>query len=81
MPRILLIDDDAQLGEPLAAYFRRFDLELHQATRPSEGLARLRERAAAAGDAIASARRIPTANRILSPRTVPPVQPKIAELP
>jgi len=43
MPRILLIDDDAQLGEPLAAYFRRFDLELQQATRPSEGLARLRE--------------------------------------
>jgi OmpR family response regulator RpaB len=43
MPRILLIDDDAQLGEPLAAYFRRFDLELRQATRPSEGLARLRE--------------------------------------
>ena len=43
MPRILLIDDDAQLGEPLAAYFRRFDFELHQATRPSEGLARLRE--------------------------------------
>jgi OmpR family response regulator RpaB len=42
MPRILLIDDDAELGEPLAAYFRRFDLELHQATRPSEGLARLR---------------------------------------
>ena len=43
MPRILLIDDDAQLGEPLAAYFRRFDLELQHATRPSEGLARLRE--------------------------------------
>lgn len=43
MPRILLIDDDAQLGEPLAAYFRRFDLDLQQATRPSEGLARLRE--------------------------------------
>jgi len=43
MPRILLIDDDAQLGEPLAAYFRRFDLELRQATRPSEGLAQLRE--------------------------------------
>ena len=43
MPRILLIDDDAQLAEPLAAYFRRFDFELHQATRPSEGLARLRE--------------------------------------
>ena len=43
MPRILLIDDDLQLGEPLAAYFRRFDLELHQATRPGDGLARLRE--------------------------------------
>jgi len=43
MARILLIDDDAQLGEPLAAYFRRFDLELLQATRPSEGLARLGE--------------------------------------
>ena len=43
MPRILLIDDDAQLGEPLAAYFRRFDLELHQAMRPGEGMARLRE--------------------------------------
>jgi two-component system, OmpR family, response regulator len=43
MPRILLIDDDAHLGEPLATYFRRFDLELVQATRPSEGLARLRE--------------------------------------
>jgi OmpR family response regulator RpaB len=43
MPRILLIDDDAQLGEPLATYFRRFDLELVQATRPSEGMAKLRE--------------------------------------
>ena len=43
MPRILLIDDDAQLGEPLAAYFGRFGYELVQATRPSEGLARLRE--------------------------------------
>lgn len=43
MPRILLIDDDVQLGEPLAAYFRRYDLELQQATRPSEGLARLRK--------------------------------------
>jgi len=43
MPRILLIDDDVQLGEPLAAYFSRFDLEVVQATRPSEGLARLRE--------------------------------------
>jgi two-component system, OmpR family, response regulator len=42
MPRILLIDDDAKLGEPLAAYFARFELQLVQALRPSEGLARLR---------------------------------------
>ena len=45
MPRILLIDDDAQLGEPLAAYFARFGLQLEQAVRPSAGLARLREAA------------------------------------
>ncbi|MBL0917757.1 MAG: response regulator transcription factor [Hydrogenophaga sp.] len=42
MPRILLIDDDAQLGAPLASYFQRFDLALVQALRPSEGLAQLR---------------------------------------
>ncbi|MFO1217805.1 MAG: response regulator transcription factor [Burkholderiaceae bacterium] len=42
MPRLLLIDDDEQLGPPLAAYFRRFDVELQQAVRPSEGLKRLR---------------------------------------
>ncbi len=42
MPRILLIDDDEQLGPPLADYFRRFDLALEQALRPSDGLARLR---------------------------------------
>ena len=42
MPRILLIDDDTQLGPPLASYFRRFDLTLVQALRPSEGLALLR---------------------------------------
>ena len=41
MHRILLIDDDAQLGPPLAAYFQRFDLELEQALRPSAGLALL----------------------------------------
>ena len=41
MPRILLIDDDEQLGAPLAAYFARFELLLEQATRPSAGLARL----------------------------------------
>jgi two-component system, OmpR family, response regulator len=43
MQRILLIDDDARMGEPLAAYCRRFDFELQQATRPSEGLALLRQ--------------------------------------
>lgn len=41
MHRILLIDDDAQLGPPLAAYFRRFELELIHALKPSEGLALL----------------------------------------
>jgi two-component system, OmpR family, response regulator len=41
MHRILLIDDDAQLGPPLAAYFARFDMVLEHALRPSEGLARL----------------------------------------
>jgi len=43
MHRILLIDDDAQLGEPLAAYFSRFEMTLVQALRPSEGLALLRQ--------------------------------------
>ncbi|TWO72614.1 response regulator transcription factor [Caenimonas sedimenti] len=42
MPRILLIDDDQGLGEPLAAYVARFGLDLTQAFRPSEGLRRLR---------------------------------------
>jgi OmpR family response regulator RpaB len=42
MPRILLIDDDAQLGPPLASYFQRFDLALEQALTPSAGLALLR---------------------------------------
>ncbi|MBP9928539.1 MAG: response regulator, partial [Rhodoferax sp.] len=42
MPKILLIDDDAQLGPPLAVYFRRFELDLQLAGRPSEGLAMLR---------------------------------------
>ncbi len=43
MPRILLIDDDGQLGAPLAAYFARFELQLDHATRPSAGLALLRK--------------------------------------
>lgn len=42
MQRILLIDDDDQLGPPLATYFLRFELELSQALRPSDGLALLR---------------------------------------
>lgn len=42
MQRILLIDDDENLGPPLATYFQRFDLQLVHATRPSDGLARLR---------------------------------------
>jgi OmpR family response regulator RpaB len=45
MQRILLIDDDAQLGPPLAAYFARFDFHLECALKPSLGLALLqRER-------------------------------------
>ena len=35
MHRILLIDDDEHLAAPLATYLRRFDLQLHSATRPS----------------------------------------------
>ena len=42
MHHILLIDDDAQLGGPLAAYFQRFELALTQALKPSDGLALLR---------------------------------------
>jgi two-component system OmpR family response regulator len=42
MRRILLIDDDERLAAPLATYFKRVEFELDAATRPSEGLARLR---------------------------------------
>jgi OmpR family response regulator RpaB len=42
MRRLLLIDDDERLGAPLAAYFKRHDIELQHATRPSAGLALLR---------------------------------------
>ncbi len=42
MTRILLVDDDVDLGPPLAAYFARFDLVLEQALRPSDAMARLR---------------------------------------
>lgn len=43
MHRILLIDDDTQLGGPLAAYFARFDMALECALSPSAGLARLKQ--------------------------------------
>ena len=42
MSRILLIDDDEHLAAPLATYFARFDCVLDSATRPSDGLAKLR---------------------------------------
>jgi two-component system, OmpR family, response regulator len=42
MHRILLIDDDAQLGAPLATYFQRFELTLTHALKPSDGLQSLR---------------------------------------
>jgi OmpR family response regulator RpaB len=45
MHRILLIDDDEGLAPPLAAYLQRFDMRLDNATRPTEGLARLRGQA------------------------------------
>jgi two-component system, OmpR family, response regulator len=45
MHRILLIDDDELLAPPLAAYLQRFDMQLQSATRPSQGLARLRAEA------------------------------------
>lgn len=41
MPRILLIDDDERLAELLQEYFRRFDLTIVSAPRPSVGLDRL----------------------------------------
>ena len=42
MNRILLIDDDENLGPPLATYFQRFEIQLVHTTRPSAGLAQLR---------------------------------------
>ena len=42
MPLILLVDDDALLGPPLAAYLQRFGMDLVSADRPSAALAQLR---------------------------------------
>ena len=41
MRSILLIDDDDQLGPPLAEYFARFDFRLDTATHPRDGLHKL----------------------------------------
>ena len=41
MAKVLLIDDDEQLAGPLAVYFKRFDLQLESANRPSLGLNKL----------------------------------------
>ena len=38
MNRILLIDDDERMADPLQEYFARFDLQLSSATLPSSGL-------------------------------------------
>lgn len=43
MPKILLIDDDVELGAPLGLYFARFGLVLTCALAPSAGLALLRQ--------------------------------------
>ena len=43
MPKILLIDDDAELGGPLGVYFARFGLVLDCALTPSAGLTLLRQ--------------------------------------
>ncbi len=41
MHNILLIDDDERLGELLTQYFKQFDLSLHHALRPSDGIKQL----------------------------------------
>jgi len=41
MPRVLLIDDDQRLAELLGRYFERANVELDNATTPSDGLAKL----------------------------------------
>lgn len=41
MQKLLLIDDDAELGELLSQYFSGFNLLLESTTHPSEGLAKL----------------------------------------
>jgi two-component system, OmpR family, response regulator len=40
--KILMIDDDTLLAQPLAQYFERFDFKLDSATKPSDGLRMLK---------------------------------------
>ena len=42
MKKLLLIDDDEKLAEPLQVYFSRFDLDLESETRPLQAIERLR---------------------------------------
>ena len=42
MKKLLLIDDDEKLAEPLQVYFSRFDLQLENETNPLEAIDRLR---------------------------------------
>ncbi len=43
MHNILLIDDDAQLAEPLQEYFARYDLNLLNETHPQQGIEHLQQ--------------------------------------
>jgi two-component system, OmpR family, response regulator len=43
MTKVLLIDDDAQLGEPLATYLMRYDIILQQSLSPIQALEQLRK--------------------------------------
>jgi two-component system, OmpR family, response regulator len=42
MRRLLLVDDDEKLAEPLRLYFSKFDLSLANVTRPLEAIERIR---------------------------------------
>lgn len=42
MRKLLLIDDDERLAEPLQQYFARFDMDLDNDTNPLEGIERIR---------------------------------------
>jgi OmpR family response regulator RpaB len=42
MRKLLLIDDDERLAEPLQQYFARFDMSLQSETHPLQGIERIR---------------------------------------